>query len=722
MSAVDSQALKSQHKLLAEYNYQLRPVERGYNNRTLFIDLGSKEIAEKPVCFEMKRKFVGGKGFDLRLLWDAVQETTRWDDPENEIVISMGPICGNTNYPGSGKSIVATLSPETKIPVDCNVGGYFGPYLKLSGFDALEISGKAQQDVIVFIDGDKGKIQIIEAPGEAVDSHVLAEELLPQFAALEKDKQHYSFVTAGRGGDHTRIGCLNFSFYDKRRKVMRFKQAGRGGTGTVFRDKRIKALVVKFSRLTGASNNPVDLKKVQDLGLKMHHEILSQDDQQCRMRQVGTAHLVEIMNDYDLLPVHNFKFGMHPQAEKLSSHEFKKWFTQGMPDGCWFGCTLACCKAADNFELLSGPYRGQRVVVDGPEYETVAGVGSNSGIFDARSVIEINFYCDTYGLDTISFGTITAFLMECYEVGILNKERTGGLELTWGNTPAVLEMLHQMASGEGFGAEVASKGVRWMKDAFATQYSADRQFLEDIGMEGKGLEQSQYMSKESLAQQGGYYMTNKGPQHDEAWLIFMDMVNNAIPTFQDKADALHYFPMFRTWFSLQGLCKLPWNDIEPADNATTEAPSKVPEHVANYIELYTAITGFPLDKEELIRQSERVYNFQRIFNLRMGGGSRGEDRAPYRAVGPVTMEEYESRRERYDKQLKEKMGVDPDGLSLEEKLRLHRVYREEQYNKLQDAVYARRGWTTDAIPTVEHLRDLGMDLPELVEVVKKHLP
>ena len=722
MNVVDSQALKSQHKLLVEYNYQLKPVERGYNNRTLWIDLGSHEIAEKPVSEEMKRKFVGGKGFDLRLLWDAVQETTRWDDPENEIVISMGPICGNTNYPGSGKSIVVTLSPETRIPVDCNVGGYFGPYLKFSGFDALEIRGKAPQDVIVFIDGDEGKVQIIEAPGEAVDSHVLAEELLPQFAAEEKDRQHYSFVTAGRGGDHTRIGCLNFSFYDKRRKVMRFKQAGRGGTGTVFRDKRIKALVVKFSQLSGASNNPVDLKKVQDLGLKLHHEILSQDDQQCRMRQVGTAHLVEIMNEYDLLPVHNFKFGMHPQAEKLSSHEFKKWFTQGMPDGCWFGCTLACCKAADNFELLSGPYRGERVVVDGPEYETVAGVGSNPGIFDARSVIEINFYCDTYGLDTISFGTITAFLMECYEKGILNKERTGGLELTWGNTAAELEMLHQMASGEGFGAKVAGKGVRWMKDAFAAQYGADRQFLEDIGMEGKGLEQSQYMSKESLAQQGGYYLTNKGPQHDEAWLIFMDMVNNAIPTFQDKAEALHYFPMFRTWFSLQGLCKLPWNDIEPADNATTEAPSKVPEHVANYIELYTATTGFPLDKEELIRQSERVYNFQRIFNLRMGGGSRAEDRAPYRAVGPVTLEEYESRKERYDKQLKEKMGLDPDGLSPEEKLRLHRVHREEQYSKLQDAVYERRGWTREAIPTVEHLKALGMDLPELVEVVKKHLP
>ena len=95
------------------------------------------------------------------------------------------------------------------------------------------------------------------------------------------------------------------------------------------------------------------------------------------------------------------------------------------------------------------------------------------------------------------------------------------------------------------------------------------------------------MSKESLAQQGGYALTNKGPQHDEAWLIFMDMVNKQIPTFEDKAEALYYFPLFRTWFGLHGLCKLPWNDVDPADNAQTAEPAKVPEHVQNYLDLFT---------------------------------------------------------------------------------------------------------------------------------------
>ena len=201
----------------------------------------------------------------------------------------------------------------------------------------------------------------------------------------------------------------------------------------------------------------------------------------------------------------------------------------------------------------------------------------------------------------------------------------------------------------------------------------------------------------------------------------MDMVNNMIPTFEKKAEALHYFPMFRTWFGLQGLCKLPWNDIEPADNAKHPEPNKVPEHVQNYLDIYEAVTGKKLDKEGMILQSERVYNFQRIFNLRMGHGKRNDDYPPYRAMGPVTKEEYESRQERYDGQLKEKLGVDPTGKSVEEKIKILREYRLKQYDGLIDAVYLRRGWSPEGVPTVEHLRKLGMDLPELVETVKKHL-
>jgi len=611
---------------------------------------------------------------------------------------------------------VVTLSPQTQSIMDSNVGGYFGPFLKFSGFDAIELQGKAEKDVIIFIDGVNHKISICEAPAEAGDSHILAHQLTEMYADDEKDRKNISVVSAGDAADNSLIGMLNFSFFDLRRKEVRLKQAGRGGIGTVFRDKKIKAIVAKIPGVKGDLNNVVDMKTIREKGKNFNAE-MKFDEEQAQMKSKGTAHLTNVMSDYDILPVNNFKFGTHKNADKIHSDIYRSYFTQNMPDGCWIGCNMSCAKGVDNYTLRTGPYAGDKVLVEGPEYETAASLGSIMGIFNPEFTIESNFYCDTYGICTISWGTIMGFVMECYENGILNEERTGGIKLNFGNEEGAMKVLHQVAKGEGFG-KIAGQGVRKLKEYFAEQGWGDAQFMQDIGMENKGLEYSQYVSKESLAQQGGYAMTNKGPQHDEAWLIFMDMVNNQIPTFEDKAEALHYFPIFRTWFGLQGLCKLPWNDIEPQNNAETDEPAKVPEHVDNYVKIYTAVTGKEFSNKEMILQSERVYNFQRIFNLKMGFGTRKHDAQPYRAAGPVTNEEYESRQERYDGQLKDLIGVDPTGKSTTEKVAILREYKEGQYEKLLDAVYERRGWTNNGVPKIEYLEKIGMALPELIETVK----
>ena len=714
---MDIQKMKAAHKLLKEWKYELRPIDKGYNDRTLYINVGSKEIKEKPVSQQMKEKFIGGKGFGLRLLWDGTTPETKWNDPENEIIIAGGPICGITQYSGTGKAIVVSVSPQTDSIMDSNVGGHFGPFSKFAGFDAVEIQGKSEKEIIVFIDGVNGKVEIMEAPEEPIDSHVLGEVLHEMFSDDEKDRKNVSVVSAGSAADHTLIGMLNFTFWDPKRKLVRLKQAGRGGIGTVFRDKKIKALVAKVPGVKGNLNNVVDMPAIMERGKRFNKEMRELDADQCDMKGIGTAHLTNIMNDYDLLPVQNFKYGSHPDADKIHANVWKSRFTQNVPDGCWIGCNMSCAKGVDNYLLRTGPYAGDKVIVDGPEYETTSSNGSIMGIFNPDFTIESNFYCDTYGICTITFGTIMGFVMECFENGILNEERTGGLKLNFGNADAAMEVLHQMGRGEGFGL-IAGQGIRKMKKMFAEKGWGDAQFMQDIGMENKGLEYSQYVSKESLAQQGGYAMTNKGPQHDEAWLIFMDMVNNQIPTFEKKAEALHYFPMFRTWFGLMGLCKLPWNDVEPVNNAETDEPAKVPEHVDNYVTIFKAVTGLEFDKHEMIRQSERVYNFQRIFNIRRGYGVRKDDAQPYRAAGPVTVEEYTSKEEFYDTKMKEVIGVDPKGKSIEEKMAITRKYREDQYEQLLDAVYARRGWNSNGVPKIEHLKDLGMDLPELIEVIK----
>jgi aldehyde:ferredoxin oxidoreductase len=467
-------------------------------------------------------------------------------------------------------------------------------------------------------------------------------------------------------------------------------------------------------------NHPVNARLIRDHGMKVNAEMARLDPVQCRMRQVGTANIVDVMDQYDLLPVHNYQYGSHPDAKKIYCDVFRtKHLTQGEADGCWLGCSMACAKAAEHFELKTGPYRGQKVLVDGPEYETAA-AGANMGCFDPEFILEWNFYCDTYGIDTISYGTCMAFVMECYERGVITKEHTGGRELKFGATEAVLDCLHELARGEGFGVWVG-QGIRWLKKKFASDLGADPQLLQDIGMEVKGLEYSEYVSKESLAQQGGYTMAVKGPQHDEAWLIFMDMVNNQIPTFEDKAEALYYFPLWRTWFGLLGLCKLPWNDVVPLSNADYPPPvaAKVPDHVNNYFKFFEGMTGVALDEEKMLAQSARVHNLQRVMSYMLGTGTREHDLPPYRAVGPVTSEEYESRAERYDKQLKEEVGADPNGRSVQEKIKLLREYREQQYQKMLAVAYKRRGWDANGVPTRERLKELGIDLPEIVKILEE---
>jgi aldehyde:ferredoxin oxidoreductase len=513
------------------------------------------------------------------------------------------------------------------------------------------------------------------------------------------------------------MGCLNFSWFDGKRQRVRYKQAGRGGIGTVFADKGLKAIVARWGAVFAKTNNPADLDNLKIVGRLHSKEIADLDPKQNEMAKIGTTHLVPIMNDFDLLPTHNFKYGRHVNADLIGSTAYRNLFDPGF-DGCWKGCTVACAHGVKDFVPMTGPYRGKKVFVDGPEYETIAGCGSNLGIFDPYNILEMNFYCDAYGMDTISVGTSIAFVMECFEMGLISKDHTNGLDLSFGNRLNALELLHQMAQGEGFGVTVG-QGIRRMKEIFAENFGADPVIMQDIGMEAKGLEFAEYVSKESLAQQGGFGLALKGPQHDEAWLIFLDMVHNFMPTFEQKAEALHWFPIFRTWFGLCGLCKLPWNDIVPEDNKDTEDPAKVIKHVQWYADYFTSVTGRRVSPDDLIIMSEAVYNFQRIFNLKMGYGKREHDRVPYRAMGPVTLAEYESRQDLYDKQLKEKYNVDINGKTIQEKKALLRKLREEQYEKLQDAVYMRRGWTEEGIPKFETVRRLGIDFPEIVEILKE---
>lgn len=156
----------------------------------------------------------------------------------------------------------------------------------------------------------------------------------------------------------------------------------------------------------------------------------------------------------------------------------------------------------------------------------------------------------------------------------------------------------------------------------------------------------------------------------------------------------------------------------PIDNNETDDPRKIAGHVKGYANFFSGVTGVETTADDLVAMSERVYNFQRVFNLKMGFGTIEHDAIPYRAMGPVTNIEYESRQDRYDAYLEGHLNVNPGSIGTSEKVKLLRNYREKKFEDFRSAIYAKRGWSPNGVPTVETLKRFQIDFPEIIELVK----
>ena len=697
-------------KTLKTLKYETPTVRGGYTDHILKVDLGTPSISPLKLSPDFKEKYIGGRGYALKLIWDGTTAETRYDSPENILVMASGPLGADPRFPGTGKFIVGTISPLTDTFVDSNVGGHFAPLLKLCGFDALAVSGVSKTEVVLIVDADEGVVHIAEAPtfgGDADFGGLSYGEGLLKALNQGKLSENMAAVTTGIGARHTRFGIINSLFYDKRRKRMRCKQAGRGGTGTVMRAKGLRAVVVRSSLPRVQANNPVDKDGVREAGADLKKVVSKMDPQQLRLSSWGTPVLMEYMNKFHILPVNNYQYGSSPDASRVFAEVFlDRYLSKNIPDGCYMGCNLACAKGAENVTLKRGPQAGQQVGIDGPEYETVAATTS-MGIFDPQFVMEFNWYCDEYGLDSISMGVTASFLMECKQRGYLSNEDVG-YDLSWGNIEAADRLLHETARGEGFG-KICGQGVHRAKEWLAQNYAAKSGIpyeqimaqLDKFGMEVKGLEFSMYVTKESLAQQGGYGFALKGPQHDEAWLIFIDQVHKELPTFENKAAALKWFPLIRTWFNAVGLCKLPWIDVRHPEAANTNNPAQNQPTLAYYVKYLNATVGCNKTVQDVLDDSERLHILQKLINLRQGRGTRSSDLIPLRAMGPAYLNEYETRADYYDTWLKEQIGEGKFPKDKEERHKLIIALRQKAYQNLCDVVYKEKGYNLDGVPLPE---------------------
>ena len=708
--------------------YAKSNLTRGYANKILTIDLHTGAIDEKVLDSRARDYFIGGRALGLYLLYRRINPNTSPYAPENPLIFSPGPLAGVPNFPGTSKCMALSLSPHTGIPGVSNFGGHFGAHMKFAGFDVIEITGKSEKDVFIVIDGFKNEVTIIEAPKI---EHVFELEkfIADKFTQEGYDKKNMAFVTTGIGATNTTYGCINSHYYDPTKTAdgqkgfFRTKQAGRTGLGSVMVDKKIRSVIVMAEYPHG--ENPygaADWEKAKRAGSKLSKVVREVDPVSLKMHRKGSAGLISFMNkeNYRSLPVKNYQYGSDPRAEQISGKFYAdNLFDHGGMDGCYPGCSLKCTKGGW-VTLSAGDQKGTKVWVDGPEYETACGFGSNLGIWNAEAVMEANWHCDNFGIDTITAAVIIGFLMECFQRDYLSKEDADGLALTWGDDKAMLHFLHQISNGETECAREAGKGmislVDWVSERYMkrTGLGNPEKKLRKFAMQVKGLPFSLYRTHRSLSMQASYAAASDiGAHHAAAWLIKVDLLG-AFPTLQDRARALVTYPRVRLGNDNLGLCKLPWVDVFNPESEKVKDTDKYinPASQEMYAEFYNGMLGTDLTWEKIYEQTDRDINLQRVMNAIIFGRNTGEkDWVPDRAIGPTDDDLYDAEKNFHDSEISKILGKPleyVEKMQAKEKRTILMNHRKDQLQKLIHAYYHERGWNENGVPKVETLKQVGL--------------
>ncbi len=553
--------------------------------------------------------------------------------------------------------------------------------------------------------------------------------LAERFIREGRERKEIVFLSTGVGASHTTYGCINSHYFDPTKHLdgakgfFRTKQAGRTGLGTVMMDKKVRAIVVLAEFPHG--ENPygaADWEKVKHAGAELGKVVREVDPQSLKMYRKGSAGLIAFMNkeEYQSLPVHNYQLGSDPRAEQITGKYYAEHlFDHRGMDGCFPGCNLRCTKGGW-VTLRFGKHRGRRAWVDGPEYETAAGFGSNIGMWNAEFIMEANWHCDNYGIDTITVAVTIAFVMECFQRGYLTREDTDGLVLTWGNEEAVLGFIRQIALGETEFARAAGRGMLPLLDWVAAKYAArtgqddPRPELLRFAMQTKGLPFSLYRTHRSLSMQGSYAAASDiGAHHAAAWLIKVDLLG-AFPTLQDKARALVTYPRVRLGNDNLGLCKLPWVDVFNPESEKTTAGDKFinPASQRLYADFYNGMLGTDMTWERIFAQTDRDINLQRVMNIMVYGAETGQhDWIPERAIGPTDDDLYNAEGAYNDAELGRLLGKSPAEITAMQTTAKREALmnrRREDLRALIQAYYRERGWSAAGIPTPATLKEIGL--------------
>lgn len=404
----------------------------GYAGKLLFVDLSTGDIQEEPLSDEMATNFIGGYGIGARVLYDRMKPGVDPLGPENIIGFVTGP-CTATGADFSGRYTVVCKSPVSGTWNDANSGGFFGPELKRAGYDGVFVSGAAAKPVYIWI--KDGKVEIRDA------SHLWGMDAYEADEALKQEtgekKMHAALI--GPAGEHQALlACVMND---------RHRAAGRGGPGAVMGSKNLKAIAVRGTGDIPIAD-PAGLKEVNKkivAGMKVAPYAAP-----FKAAGTGVGSPASALNGDS--PVKNWGgVGVvdigEEAAQLYSTIDMNRYRTKAYACA---NCPLGC---GAEYEVTDGDYPLERT--DRPEYETIASFGSMTLTTDQATIMKCNDICNRAGLDTISTGTTIAWAIECFENGLLTSDETGGIELRWGNGPAVVQITQEIAENRGFGAVLA---------------------------------------------------------------------------------------------------------------------------------------------------------------------------------------------------------------------------------------------------------------------------
>ena len=620
-----------------------------------YIDLSTGKIEARAIPIEMRRKYLGGRGLDMYLLYNHTKAGVDPLGPGNAALVSAGLLVG-TLASASARTHVGAKSPLTGFVGSANVGGFFGPEMRLAGFDHLVIKGKAQRPVYLWL--HDGEIEIRDAQGIWGADTRKTQSLIQEDLG---DADVKSLCIGPAGENLVKYACIRTSVKNA---------AGRTGIGAVWGSKNLKAVAAK-GMLDISIAHPME-------ALEYNKEIIDQivsAKVSKTMQKLGTPFIWGVTNSTGLVRTRNFQLNQLVNADDIEPESLEEDMV-GMA-GC-FGCQVHC---RGKYFIKEGKYKG--IYDEGPEYTSQGAFGAEVGCTSKNTILVGNHLVNYYGMDTLETGSMIAWAMELYEKGILTQKQTDGLDLTWGNDEAVIELVHKIAKREGIGDILADSPLEAAKRIGKDSYK----YLVHV----KGMSNLHSDERPTPALALNVAVSSRGSDHlrgrpaiDLYHLpekVLRSIYGNPRPydgpltsdfrDYEGKAWAVIWQEHLYEAVDSLGICKYHTIFLGPNMPAFDE-----------WSKLIYLNTGLEFTAQEIWQIAERAYNMERLFNIREGL-TRDHD---------TLVDRY------FDEPV-------PLGLPVVRGLSIDR----KKFKAMLDEYYQRRGWNVKGVPTKKKLKELGLD-------------